>query len=433
MASRRRPRLGALDLARLNHVLIPATSEARDRARSGRLVRLAWPVIWLFTALSEEGRFLLVASTLIGLMSVEVQSTSVYLLWCVTFAPLVVSLLLRPAFSLVGRAELTVQGPGRVAVGDEARFVVVVSELTGRGYDAVRVRGPMLPWDGRFVGEPPDDVPLDPNGQARMIVSATFARRGPHHLDPFTAAAQLPPGLAQGRLVRSETCRLTVVPRLAIVTSLVTPRAERHQPGGVALASRTGEALELLGLRPYRPGDPVRDLHARSSARTGIPHVREYQQEYFSRFGVVLDTEAAIVTPATFEAAVSLAAGLVARLSRGEGLIDLLLCGDQVHSLTVGRGLGQLDQALDLLALAEPGPRLDPDAWMRRLEPFTARLSCLFVIWIAQDAPRQELSVRLRRQLPCREFLVTDPGTAAVAPVIAVDPSAIASGAPLRL
>ncbi|RYE89132.1 MAG: DUF58 domain-containing protein, partial [Myxococcales bacterium] len=356
MAARRRPRLSQVDLARLNHVLIPATSEARERARQGTLARAARPVLWLYGALSEEGRFLLIVSTLVGMVGVEVQSTRVYLLWCLTFAPVAVSLLLRRPFALAGRARLEVSAPRRVAVGDEVTFVVTVRELAGRGYDAVRVRGPMLPWDGRFLGPSPADVALDPHGQSRLTVVASFSRRGPHHLDPFSAAAQLPPGLAQGTPVRSETCRLTVVPRLAFVQSLHTPRAHRHQPGGVALASRTGEALELLGLRPYRPGDPVRDLHARSSARLGVPHVREYQQEYFSRFGVVLDTEAALVSPATFEAAVSLAAGIVARLSRGDGVVDLLLCGHDLHPLTVGRGAGQLDQALDLLAGTAPGP-----------------------------------------------------------------------------
>ena len=34
-------------LARLNHVLIPATKEGRDRARRNPLIRLATPVMWL--------------------------------------------------------------------------------------------------------------------------------------------------------------------------------------------------------------------------------------------------------------------------------------------------------------------------------------------------------------------------------------------------
>ena len=111
----------------------------------------------------------------------------------------------------------------------------------------------------------------------------------------------------------------------------------------MALASKTGESMDLLGVRPYRPGDPARDLHARSWARTGQPVVREFQEEYFSRVGVVVDIDGSLEDPPRFEASLSLAAGVIARLSRGEALIDLLVVGEEVHSLTIGRSLGFLD------------------------------------------------------------------------------------------
>src|SRR6185437_10313511 len=137
----------------------------------------------------------------------------------------------------------------------------------------------------------------------------------------------------------------------ARVLGLATPPGARYQPGGVALASKTGESMDLLGVRPYRPGDPVRLLHARTWARTGTPVVREYQEEYFSRIGVIID--AAAPSPRVLEAILQLAAGAVAFLSRGEALIDLLVVGERVHDLTIGRHLGFLDQALDLLACVE--------------------------------------------------------------------------------
>jgi len=422
-----------VNLARLNHILIPTTKEGRDQARARLVVRLARPVVWLYGALTEEGRFLAVVSVLVGLVGVEVQSTSIYLLWCVMTAPLAVALVLRWPFSLAGRARLLVQAPRRVAVGDEIRFTLSLVNDSERAFDVVRVRGPMLPWDGRFAGPPPADVVLDPRGQVDVTLGARFSERGEHHLDPFYACALAPPGLTQGRGVDSESCRLTVVPRLANIKSLHTPRAERHQPGGVALASKTGESMDLLGVRPYRPGDPVRDLHARTSARLGVPHVREFQQEYFSRFGIVLDVEARRASPEAFEAAISLAAGLVAHLGRGEGLIDLLVCGDQLHSLTLGRSLGQLDQALDLLACARPGGPFDPDALLRRLGPFLERLSCLFVLWLTHDEPRRAFAEQLRRRLPCRVFLVAHGQGLASADLSIVEVDAIARGAPLAL
>src|SRR5262249_44033891 len=139
--------------------------------------------------------------------------------------------------------------------------------------------------------------------------------------------------------------RFLVVPRPANVTRVSTATGTRHQPGGVALASKTGESMDLLGVRPYRAGDPVRDLHARSWARLGVPVVREYQQEYFTRLGVILDTDATAGKSAHLEDAIVLAAGVVRCLARGDALIDVLVVGAEVHRLMLGRSLGTFEQA----------------------------------------------------------------------------------------
>src|SRR5581483_5557131 len=185
----------------------------------------------------------------------------------------------------------------------------------------------------------------------------------------------------------SNPARFLVVPPIAPVARLSLPAARRHQPGGVAQASKTGESMDLLGIRPYRPGDPPRDLHARSWARLGVPVVREYQEEYFSRVGVIVDTDARHAEPRRLEAALSLAAGIVARLSAGDALIDLLAVGDEVHPLvlTLGRSLGFLDQALDRLACVRPSAPLDAARLSRRLAPFRGRLSAAVMVALTWD------------------------------------------------
>jgi uncharacterized protein (DUF58 family) len=212
--------------------------------------------------------------------------------------------------------------------------------------------------------------------------------------------------------------------------------AQRYQPGGVALASKTGESMELMSVRPYRAGDPLRDLHARTWARTGIPHVREYQQEYFSRVGVVLDTESNIVNEEIQEAAISLAAGVLAHFTRGEALIDLLVVGDEIHPLTIGRSLGSFEQALDLLAVVEPGTPLDDDRLFIRLSPYLKRLSTLVLILLKWDSPRQRLLQRIRDHgVGCRVLLVTNRQDLAKdeATVLRVSPSQIEDDRALRL
>jgi len=372
-----------VNFARLNHILIPQTKAGRDRLRRGLVGRLIRPLSAFYTALSDEGRLWATASLIVGGFGLDVHASEVYLLWAALTALLFASLLMQRFYRL-GAVALVVTVPRRVTIGDELRFTLTLRNDGPGDEHALRVRGPFLSWDGRWTGEEPRVALLRKGESARVEATARFLDRGEHHLDPFSVVALVPLGLAVGPAVSSTGCRFLVVPRIARVLRLTTPMGRRHQPGGVALASKTGESMDLLGVRPYRPGDPVRHLHARSWARLGQPVVREYQEEYFSRIGVVVDT--AIADARTLEATISLAAGVVARLSRGEALIDLLVVGGEVHDLTIGRHLGFLEQALDLLACVQPSKELiGPEALLARLSPHLHRLSCVIVVTTSWD------------------------------------------------
>lgn len=377
-----------INVARLNHILLPDTKAGRDRFRAGFWGKALAPVTWFYESLSDEGRVLAVASLVVGFFGLDVQGTEVHLLWAAIVGLFVGALLVRRAYRLDG-VLVTVLAPRRVTLGDELRFAVVLRNDGPRDAFAVRIRGPFLPWDGRWSGRAPGLRALRAGTEERVEIAARFIARGEHHLDAFGAAALVPLGLTLGKPVWSGGTKFLVLPKIANVVRMTTALGRRHQPGGVALASRTGESMDLLGVRPYRPGDPVKNLHARTWARTGIPAVREYQEEYFSRVGVVVDTSAP--TEPALEAAISLAAGVVACLGRGEALIDLLVVGSDVHDLTIGRHLGFLDQALDLLACITPAKSpLDPDHLLARLTPHLSRLSCLIVITTAWDPKLSE-------------------------------------------
>jgi uncharacterized protein (DUF58 family) len=383
-------------LRRLNHVLIPKTKAGRDRFRKSLGGKLARPAIFLYESLSAEGGALALASLFAAAFGFEVRATEAYVLWSGVVAVLAASLLVTRAFALSG-VRVSVQCAKRVTVGDEMTFTVTLANTGGRAHGAVRAFGPFLPWDGEWTAGTAEAGDL-PTGATRALeMRARFVERGEHHLDSFRAAALVPFGLSLGPPRRTGGCRFLVVPKIANVTQVTTPLGTRHQPGGVALASKTGESMELLGVRPYRPGDPVRDLHARTWGRHGVPAVREYQQEYFSRIGVVLDTDRTVTDDEErLEAAVSLAAGIVHHLSRGEALIDLLVVGGVVHTLTLGRSLGTFEQALDLLACVSPGPSFSTESLMAELAPHLPRLSCLVVVALAWDEKRASLAARVR-------------------------------------
>jgi len=406
-----------IDFARLNHILIPKTKDERDRLRQGRLGRLVVPMIGVWGSLTDEGRTLAVVAPIAGAVAVDVQRTSAYYVFSILIGLLIGSVVVARGLAL-HRTTVRVSVPRRVTVGDEAAFTISchrendpASAASNDGHVvALRVRGPFLPWDGTWAGPPPAEMTVGVGEKAETTMRARFVARGLHHLDPFTAARVAPLGLACGPRTASDGVKVYVVPRIANVARLPLAIATKHQPGGVALASKAGESMDLLGVRPYRPGDPVRDLHAKTWARTGRPAVREYQQEYFTRVGVLLDTSASI-DPEVLEAAIELAAGVIAHLTRGEALIDVLVVGDVVHELTLGRSLGRVDQALELLATVDRGPELEASKLIAKLEPHLAQLSSVIAIVPRHGAGSEQkvLEERLRAHgLSCTLLVVDD-------------------------
>ena len=428
-ATRDRPRIA---WARLNHILLPEGKPPRDTLRRSRLGRALVAVHGIWDALTPEGRAAALVTLLVAFAALDVRHTDAYVFFCVLAALLGASLA-ASTFLRTGDLTLEVTAARRVTVGEPLTFTLVFRNDGATPALGLRARGPYLPWDGLWLTPRPTIPALEAKATARVDMQARFVRRGAHHLDGFDVAPLVPLGLACGRRVASSGVPFLVVPRIANVVRLTTPIGRRHQPGGVALASKTGESMDLLGVRPYRMGDPVRDLHARSWARTGIPVVREFQEEYFSRIGVIVDTDGEAADAATFEAALSLAAGVVAHLSRGEALIDLLVVGDRVHNLTLGRSLGFLEQALDLLAAVEPGRPAQADTLVRSLAPYLPRLSCVVILALAWDAPRRALRDRLAGWgVGCTTLLVTSEDVTD-RDVTVASPRAIAAGEPLSL
>lgn len=384
-----------MNFARLNHILVPATKDERDRFRRSPLARLVFgPLLRTWLSLTDEGRGLLGLSMVASLVGLDVVHGQNHLLWALCFALLAASVVVRPLLRLPG-VRIEVEGPPRTFVGAETRFRVRLANEGEEPRTGLRLRLPFLPWDGTWLGAERAVALLAPGSRVTLEATARFVERGRHHIDAFGVGALVPLGLATGPAIESRGTRFVVVPRIAPIARLDWPERPRHQKGGVALASHTGESPELAGLRAWRDGDRIRDLHAPSWARLGEPVVREYQQEYFSRVAVMLDEDAMGIEEDRFEAAVSLAAGVVEHLMRSEALIDLVTTDARVGPRTLGRSLGGLDQALDRLAEVRPGAALDAGAAFASLRDRLDRLSALVFVTTRWDAPQRRLVERV--------------------------------------
>jgi uncharacterized protein (DUF58 family) len=203
-------------------------------------------------------------------------------------------------------------------------------------------------------------------------------------------------GLVRGLQRLPLAARLIALPKRYRLPEMVLPGRRKFQPGGVSLAASIGDSEEFLALRDYRPGDPLQRVHWKSYARTGKPVVKDYQDEFFERHALVLDTGSSRGEDAAFEDAVALAASFVYTIDTHECLLDLLFVDDGVRAYTAGRGQLQSEHMLEVLAAVSPS---EPAAFAGLAKSVAGRrdsLSSVILILLAWDEERRKLAAALR-------------------------------------
>jgi len=154
---------------------------------------------------------------------------------------------------------------------------------------------------------------------------------------------------------------LRVYPSRETLRSLVQP-AQTQASVGDQVARRKGEGIELAELRPYSPGDELRRVNWRASARSGELVVNEHHPERNASVVLLLDTFAELggrrnPLDRSLRAAVALAGRYLARRDR----VGLLVLGAGLRWLRPGSGALQLHRIVDtLLELRAVPPRREP-------------------------------------------------------------------------
>jgi uncharacterized protein (DUF58 family) len=238
-------------------------------------------------------------------------------------------------------------------------------------------------------------------GSIDVTLRGDALRRGNQHFQGMTVARADPLGLMRGLSPQAALANLLVLPRRYSLPPIALPGSRRYQPGGVSLASSVGDSEEFIGLRDYRPGDPLQRIHWKSYARAGEPVVREYQDEYFERHALILDTfalgtKAGAELASAFEEAVSIAASFACTLNTQECLLDLMFVGTESYTYTAGRGQMSTGGLLEVLAsvqlCADKPFRALHDAVIARRSLLTGSI-CILLAW---DDARREFVRRLR-------------------------------------
>lgn len=286
---------------------------------------------------------------------------------------------LLPDTGMVGdlvRARITVRNISRWPL-----FLVHGSSGEVQTRRGARTTGPALPPPVEPQGDSELVVPiLGPGSELTWEATWRLTRRGVHLLNPAGAGALDPLGLYTHLGAKSQPHEMLVLPRPIKINRI-------GWAGGVSGGARTptqptvvAEALDFHGVRPHRPGEGMRRIHWRSTARTGELHVLEWEEEKASDLTVILDTQAAIsvrgipdrdgkdfYTSDTFETNIILAATLASYLLEN-GYQFQLFCWENDHGSNPvaarheARNLGGLPVILRALARLQPVASSDASA-----------------------------------------------------------------------
>jgi uncharacterized protein (DUF58 family) len=396
---------------------------------------------WLRRKLTPAGwvvAALLVAAAVFGLNTKE---SLIYQLFGLAFGLLAVAILASARFTL--RASVSRALPHVATSGVPFEYALTVRNLGAKAFDALHVEE-ILAADrpatrdfvsfkvredrarnvfDRLVGYPrwvslmrrrlgarPEAAPLAelPAQSARVVrMHCLPLRRGELRFEAVSIGREEPLGLMRAMRTCPARETLVVMPRTYPAAPLQLPGSRRLQPGGISFAGRVGDAEEFVSLRDYRPGDGPRRIHWKAWARTGRLVVKEYQDEYFVRHALLLDTFPS-GEPEVFEAAVTLAASLVMMPRGNESLLDLMFVEKRAYTLTQGRGLGAATELLRVLSSVEPSKGSFEELAEAALLN-AGRISGAICVFLAWDEPRRMLVARLRGLgIPLRVWVIRD-------------------------
>jgi len=182
-------------------------------------------------------------------------------------------------------------------------------------------------------------MPTMPPGEQRSHeIGVDDLERGVLDVGPATAVRSDPLGLLRRTVDWCVPLELYVRPRMVLLRTLGAGQVRDLE--GVPSDRMSMSDLAFHALREYVPGDDLRHVHWRSSARAGELLVRQYHDTRRNHATVVLDPRpASYLSDEEYELGVSVAASLIMCAAREEYDVSLVSGHELVTGLPAGAAL----------------------------------------------------------------------------------------------
>jgi uncharacterized protein (DUF58 family) len=263
-------------------------------------------------------------------------------------APFLLALGVGLALAAPPRFTAEVVADERAVEGDEMPVCIRVTAASAIDRLDVFLRLP----DGIEVthGHQALGVRLARGEQRELELTLRAARWGAHQLGPTYVRARDPLGflVAEGVLVRTPSIR--IYPRAETLQRILQPR-ETQLFAGSEVARRKGEGIEFADMRPWAPGDPLKHVNWRASARRNDLWVNESHPERNTDVILFVDSfaEARSRDTGTLDLAVRATTALADVYVRRRDRVGLISFGGILRWLEPGMGTVQLYRIVDAL------------------------------------------------------------------------------------
>lgn len=305
----------------------------------------------------------------------------------VTAVVVTITLLICSVF-LIGRTEYDVNldlARTRVVVGERAVGALTLANPGGRAILPSRVVLPVGNGRGEFGIQR-----LAPGEKAEELFAIPTQRRGVVQVGPVSVVRGDPLGLFERAHRRDEPVDLFVHPKTVLFDGQSLGFLRDLE--GLPAADLSRDDVSFHALNEYQPGDDLRHVHWRSTARTGIMMVRQYEETRRSHFVIGLSTSTGDYGDSTgFELGISAAGSIGLRALRDSQRVDVRVQGRALRADT-GK------QLLDSLAAVEGSkPRDGGIAELSGVIAATMPLASVVVLVCGSKVSNEDLRIACSR------------------------------------
>jgi uncharacterized protein (DUF58 family) len=236
----------------------------------------------------------------------------------------------------------------RVLEGDEMTARVVLEAASPVDRLDVYLRLP--PGMEALGGTNPVALRLRAGERRELALDLRARRWGAHVLGPAYARASDPFGFLRWETAAQTRPEVRAYPREDVLRRILQPW-ETQVFAGNEVARRKGEGIEFADVRAWAPGDPVKRINWRASARRGELHVNESHPERNTDVILFVDSfaEARHEGASTLDLAVRATAALADAYVRRRDRVGLVGFGGILRWLQPGGGAVQLYRIVDAL------------------------------------------------------------------------------------